>query len=646
MRPTRLRPRSRPRPLVVVVLGAVAGGLLPVCLPDPVVLASSTAAPDGRAVTTSASSGTSGTATRPAYTRRPITIPVRVGPRRDLACTIAADLYRPRGADRSHRVPAILTTNGFGGSKDDANQRGIGKGFAQEGYAVLSYSGLGFGGSGCRIYLDNPAYDGKAGKELVSVLAGTKRAYDASTGKPFRIRYVAQEKPGDPRVGMIGGSYGGQIQYAVAEQDPRIDALIPIITWNDLTYSLAPNNTSLDRGVGYTTAGVHKKEWTSFFFAVGIADGVSGATVDPSRDVGCPNFDQRACRAKAQLDAQDFPDATTTRFARRASVASYVWRIDVPTLLVQGQNDTLFDLQEAVATYESLRRQGTPTRMIWQSWGHSGGGTPAPGELDLGASSIRESLLGRRFLHWMDRYVRGRSSSPVGPRFCWFRDWVHYDTSPARAGRTVEKAYACRDRYTGDDRDQTLYFSGGADLRKSQASVETGQASYTNAPGAPTSYSETSGLEGVYVDQPPTDAPGTFAAYTTRPLAEPAAIVGVPTLTLHVDAPVAAAGQEADPAARLVLFAKLYDVAPDGSITLQHRLVSPVRVTDVTKPVHVELPGVVQRIEAGHRIRVVLAASDAAYAGNTVPQPVTVTTSPRRPSLLRLPLSTGALRLH
>ena len=44
---------------------------------------------------------------------------------------------------------------------------------------------------------------------------------------------------------MIGGSYGGQIQYAVAEQDPRLDTIIPIITWNDLSYSLAPNNTSL-----------------------------------------------------------------------------------------------------------------------------------------------------------------------------------------------------------------------------------------------------------------------------------------------------------------------------------------------------------------------------------------------------------------
>ena len=53
-------------------------------------------------------------------------------------------------------------------------------------------------------------------------------------------------------------------------------------------------------------------------------------------------------------------------------MASYVKRVKVPTLLVQGQKDTLFNLNEAVATYDSLRAQGTPVKMIWQSWGHSG----------------------------------------------------------------------------------------------------------------------------------------------------------------------------------------------------------------------------------------------------------------------------------
>ena len=85
-----------------------------------------------------------------------------------------ADLYKPDGASATSKRPAILTTNGFGGSKDDSNESAIGRGFVKQGYVVLAYSGLGFAGSGCKITLDDPAYDGKAGRQMVGVLAGTQ----------------------------------------------------------------------------------------------------------------------------------------------------------------------------------------------------------------------------------------------------------------------------------------------------------------------------------------------------------------------------------------------------------------------------------------------------------------------------------------
>lgn len=575
----------------------------------------------------------------PGYSLRHITVNVTVGPDDDQSCVVDADLYKPDGASRTRKAPAILSTNGFGGSKDDDNEAAIGRGFVKQGYVVLTYTGLGFPDSGCKITLDDPDYDGKAGKQMVDVLAG-KKSYVNAAGKQRRVRFVAKEAPGDPRVGMIGGSYGGQIQYAVAMQDKRVDALIPIITWNDLSYSLAPNNTDVAHGVTYRTPGVAKKQWIDLFFGAGIADGAQGSSIDPSRNVGCPNFRDEACAAAAQLNSVGYPDQATLDLARHASVASYVKRVKAPTLVVQGQKDTLFNLQEAVATYRALRAQGTPTRMVWQSWGHSGS-TPAPGELDLDAPSLDDTYLGRRFHAWMDHYVRGDGSAPVGPRFAYFRDWVRYDTSEAQAGRAIERAYAER-RTFSQKPTATLFLTGADGLTPDPAKVVEGSASYANAPGAPTSYSETSGLEGGQVNQPVSDADGTFAAFTSAPLAKGVAMVGSPRLRLHLDAPVAAGSQGGDPGGKLVLFAKIYDIAADGTPTLQHRLVSPVRVADVTKPVTVRLPGVVQRFRAGHRIRVVLAASDWAYAGNALTQPVTVRTSPDAPSLLRLPLS-GAL---
>ncbi len=573
----------------------------------------------------------------PGYSLQHITVNVKIGPNNDQSCLVDADIYKPDSASRSRKKSAILTTNGFGGSKDDSNESAIGRGFVKQGYVVLAYTGLGFPNSGCKIYLDDPDYDGKAGKQMVSVLAGTKSYQDAN-GVSRRIRYVAKERRGDPRVGMIGGSYGGQIQYAVAMQDKRVDALIPIITWNDLSYSLAPNNTDLARGVTYRTPGVAKKQWVDLFFSVGITDGAQGSSVDPSRNFPpCPNFADEACPAAVRLNTLGYPDQGTLDLARHASVSTYMKRVTAPTLVVQGQKDTLFNIQEAVATYRGLRAQGTPARMIWQSWGHSGS-EPAPGELDFGATSLRDSYLGNRFLNWMNHYVKGQRTAPVGARFSYFRDYVPYDTRPGQAGRAISKAYAER-RSFSDSPTASFYFTGTDGLTTSRSRVVDGQASYANAGPAPTSYSETSGLEGDVVNQEPRDAPGTFAAWTTPVLDRAVDLVGSSDLTLHLDAPTAAATQGTGPGGKLVLFAKIYDVAPDGSKTLQHRLISPARVADVTKPVKVELPGVAQRFAAGHRIQVVVAASDFAYAGNLVTHPVTVTTSEESPSVLRMPLT-------
>src|SRR5205085_4199423 len=279
----------------------------------------------------------------------------------DQHCDVVGDLYKPDGASAAHPAPAILTTNGFGGSKDD--QADMAKLAASRGYVVLSYSGLGFGGSGCKITLDDRDYDGKAGSTLVTFLGGGKAAKDGT-----KVDYVRHDAAGsdgkhhafDPRVGMIGGSYGGQIQFAVAGVDPRVDTIIPIITWNDLTYSLAPNNTSFDHGVTYQTPGIEKHEWTSLFFGLGIVDGIQGAGADPSRNVGCPNFDNRACGSKLQMDATGAPNDATLSFARHASVESFIHDIRVPTLLGQGEWDSLFNLQEVTATYNALRSQRVP----------------------------------------------------------------------------------------------------------------------------------------------------------------------------------------------------------------------------------------------------------------------------------------------
>ena len=65
---------------------------------------------------------------------------------------------------------------------------------------------------------------------------------------------------------MIGGSYGGAIQLATAAVDHRVDALVPMITWNDLSYALAPNNATR---AGASDPGAFKWQWANGFYLDG-----------------------------------------------------------------------------------------------------------------------------------------------------------------------------------------------------------------------------------------------------------------------------------------------------------------------------------------------------------------------------------------
>lgn len=583
------------------------------------------------------------------YTGLEFTVPAgRDDLGRPQTCTIDADLYKPRTASRSARVPAILTTNGFGGSKDD--QAGLGRAFAARGYTVLSYTGLGFPDSGCKISLDDPGVDGVAASSLVTFLGGGGSAPYASAqvggttqgAGSLHVDWTVLDDAAthDPRLGMLGGSYGGQIQFATAATDRRVDTLVPLITWNDLRYSLAPNNTSLTRGVTYANSnpGTQKIGWTGLFFGVGILDGIQGAAIDPERNVGCPNFVLEACRAKATLDTLGHPTSDTYELTDRVSVAHYVDEVKVPTFLIQGENDTLFNLQESVATYKSLKSRGVPVTMAWQSWGHSGGSNgrtgAAPGELDLTGQHIEDTYLGLRIKNWFDHHLKGSSVS-TGPEFAYFRDWVGYTGS-------ASPAYASASSYPVGTR-RSWYLSAADELVGAKSQIQPGSRSWSNPGlGAPASYSEVSGLEG-QVPLPdglktPYDTPGTFGAWSTAPLASAVDVVGSPTLDVRFESPAVAATQAIGPSGQLQVFAKLYDIAPDGSKTLVHKLISPVRVADVTQPVHIELPAIVHRVEAGHCLQLALASTDAAYKNAYAVQPVTVRASPTAPATLSIPV--------
>ncbi|MHB8670575.1 MAG: CocE/NonD family hydrolase [Acidimicrobiales bacterium] len=539
-------------------------------------------------------------AATPSYTKTTRTFPVVVGPHDDQHCTVLGDLYVPNSATPASPVPAILTTNGFGGSKDD--QADLGAYAASHGYEVLSYSGLGFGGSGCNIELDDPDWDGKAASQLITFLGQRPE--------------VVKDHPGDPRVGMIGGSYGGGIQLSTASIDPRLDAIVPIITWNDLSYSLAPNNDSAAFKYQNSPPGVPKMEWTELFFALGISEPLQHSSATPVPPSTCPGFDPRVCQANVDTAARGYPSPSTIALLRHASAAAFIDRIKIPTLLMQGEADSLFTLADAVANYEGIKANGAPVKLVLQSWGHSHA-APVAGEFSQ--ADPASTYEGRLVLAWFDRYLKNLPVA-TGPEVEYFRDWAYNPPAAPDNGAAAQAAYAGAPAWPVGNF-QTLQLSGADQLVSSGTPSPVHSVAINPPGGLPASYSETSAVQDQdpFTRIPPTDPPGETAGFSTGVLTHDVDLAGIPTLDVSV---TAAVPPGVDPAADVSLFAKLYDVAPDGSVTLVNRLVSPVRVADASHPVHINLPGIVHRYPLGHRIRLVLSTTDSAYVGSRIPNAV------------------------
>jgi ABC-2 type transport system ATP-binding protein len=551
-------------------------------------------------------------------------VPVLDGPAGTHAATIDTRLYVPDNATAKTPQPAILMTNGFGLSKTAAEIVSSATFLARHGYVVLTYTAQGFGKSTGCITLQSRAYDVKDAEQLIAKLLKPKA-------------YVKRDAKGLV-LGMVGGSYGGAIQANLAEADPQLRAIVPGRTWNNPQYSLDPNNyVAPGDPTGFThqlnSQGVFKLQWTSLFFAAGDLAPVGGAPPDGNSQGSCPTdalntgnvagvtctgYPTQLCQTYARIALTG--DATDGDRALLADSSGTTHPLRTPTLLVQGQSDTLFNENDAVATYTDLRRRGIPVQMIWNSGGH-GGYNSLPGECEVygggtGGTDYRgldSCYLTVRTLAFLDHWLRGRPDP--SPGFSWYADWAPYK------GSGPSTSYASAPSFPAGT--PTTWTLSGTDALV-QTGAAAGSVSIVNPPGGvPSSYSETSNFSGPQsspnLAQTPTDVPGQFAAFTTPRFLRTTDLVGVPTLRVKLShvAPT-----------DLVVFGKVFDVAPDGTATLIHRLIAPARIPSaaLSGPVTIKLLGFAHRFQPGHQLRLALASTDLTSYNNKVADVITIAT--------------------
>ena len=270
----------------------------------------------------------------PAQQQRPFEPPPNVEMRE---VTIWSDGYRldgdvfvPRGLAADEKLPAILLSHGWGGTKT-SSRRTAAK-FASEGYVALGFSYRTWGKSeGPMILVDGMPQLGESNeatvkvrfvREVVDPLAWAsdfQHALDFLVGEP----HVDRDK-----IGIWGTSYGGGMVIWSAAHDARPKAVVSQVG---------------GMGVAWPEmAAVAEKRQTDI--ARGDMEPIPQA-MDKTGDLrGTPNFAHMI----------------------RYDAVAVAHRVQVPTLLIDAENEELFDRRDhGGRVFEILRAQGSaPVRYV------------------------------------------------------------------------------------------------------------------------------------------------------------------------------------------------------------------------------------------------------------------------------------------
>lgn len=450
-------------------------------------------------------------------------------------------------------APAVVLAHGFGGNKN--GMRAQAEKLQAAGFVVVTYSARGFGKTVAQISMNSPQFEVADARAIVDYLAS--------------LNSVKQDGKGDPRVGFGGGSYGGALSLLVAGYDQRVDAVAADITWNSLENALFPNASSTPG-----TSGIFKQLWTGYFFSVGMA-------TPPEFINQCGRFTVEWCAAYQAAFAETEIPQSIKELMAASSPSSIASRITAPTMLMQGQADSLFPLSEADATYRQIysANPSTPLKMVWHGGGHDGG------------------------LNERDRLDELTLK--------WFQDHL----ADGEKANTDFEVTIRKGSVISNNSDQQFEIWSAPNYLDAIAEPSTlklvgnPQKVIRPAGGVPANISVLPGFSfGGLSNMLSQPLPNQSAYFETQSVSTKANLVGSSNVTLRLSAE--------QPATDVTLFVSLRIVSDSGRETFPSGLVSPLRVPIIDsnpRDVDVKLPTIVQQLSPGDRLRLVVSTTDFGY---------------------------------
>lgn len=236
------------------------------------------------------------------------------------ATPLACAYIIPSGTTPAGGWPGVILFHGLGQSHSDMEP--YGSALAQFGFAALACDARGSGASGGTFGLDGP-----------------KEVQDA---QDLFNWFAARSDVSDTQIGALGLSLGGGEVWNAAVAGVPFKAIVPAVTWTDLGSALNPSGVPKD----------------------GLLSQLVGSVSDWDPSLG---------QMLTDLQDRDVTAAVTTAEAARSS-RSRLHSLSVPTLLLQGRHDFLFDVDQALAAYKLL---AGPKRLYLGDLGHAPAKNPS-----------------------------------------------------------------------------------------------------------------------------------------------------------------------------------------------------------------------------------------------------------------------------
>ena len=238
---------------------------------------------------------------------------------------LAADIYKPKGLTADQKLPGILLVPGWGGSKENL-KKNYGPHFAELGFIVLAFDYKSWGKS------DGPILPSKAlAHSEEAIKLDIKVTHVRKVVEPFSmledVRAALYFLGGEPQVmpnnlGIWGTSLGGGLAMVMAASDDRIKVLVDQMGPVNYVHNLREMPIAMARKIETLTA----------------------------RGILPPYPDATMAKNPALKGYPNWPAM------KRFNPMSYVDQLKVPTLIIDAENETLFDRsQNGVLLHNSIK---------------------------------------------------------------------------------------------------------------------------------------------------------------------------------------------------------------------------------------------------------------------------------------------------